>query len=35
MAIEADMVTQVWNFTCTQLEATVAITPRIAKLVKF
>lgn len=31
---EAEIVTKVWNFTCTELEATVSLTPRIAKLVK-
>ena len=28
------MLSQVWKFTCRQLETTTAITPQIAKLVK-
>ena len=33
IATEAEMLTQVWKFTCAQLETTASLTPQIAKLV--
>jgi hypothetical protein len=34
IATEAEMLTEVWKFTCTQLETTASLTPQIAKLVR-
>ena len=34
IAMEALMLTEVWKFTCMQLETTTSLTPQIAKLVR-
>jgi Domain of unknown function (DUF6532) len=34
IATEAEMLSEVWKFTCTRFESTAAITPQITKLVK-